>query len=626
METTERERRWFLPGIGVGGRPRLGTMFRAMFFAWLGGLGGAMSGAHAAAELAIGTGVAGESPWVHPPTVSHPRLEHRRYASEILRTEVGYQVWLPPGYGEAMDRTNRHPVVYWLHDRDGDEGRPALRPEVLEAGVTGGILPPFIVVYVSGGGNSWFRNTADGMRPAELTMLEELIPQVDRSLRTVMGRDGRVVMGVGMGGQGAVRLAASHPERFCAAVALRGDFRPATEFATNRALAEVFLRVFGGDTNRMAREGPLARARTNALVLRDRTGFLFLQGKDEPYRREAEALSRAFTGLGLSARTESMRVLGEGVGGAVRDDAAIAALEFASGWLGNSRLLDRDGPWLTPPATNLPRVRHHVFQSRILGRSVGYTLYLPERDEVRVRESVPLPVLYHLHGRQGHESSHRETAAYLDSAVEFAGLPSMAWVWLYGGRLGWFTDSADGRVPSERVLLDEAIPHIESRWRLGGALERRGVDGWGMGAWGALRLAATRPARFRAVLLHEPLLPDQATLQRQFPEAWNGVFGQDPARFRKLEPLGMLSDGVEEWRSMLRIRLVVGDRSGQLLDALRLREWLTRNLFEFEYELVPGRGDSESGHYEVTGLRDLRFVAERIAGGAEPPKIKVRGP
>jgi hypothetical protein len=63
-----------------------------------------------------------------------------------------------------------------------------------------------------------------------------------------------------------------------------------------------------------------------------------------------------------------------------------------------------------------------------------------------------------------------------------------------------------------------------------------------------------------------------------------------------------------------------------LLDALRLREWLTRHSFEFEYELVPGRGDSESGHYEVTGLRDLRYVAERIAGGAEPPKIKVRDP
>lgn len=599
-------------------------MFRAILAAWLGALWGAM--AVAAADAAVGNGGASDPTWVHPPSVPHPRLEHRRYASEILRTEVGYQVWLPPGYGEPSDRTNRHPVVYWLHDRDGDEGRPALRPEVLEAGVAGGILPSFIVVYVSGGGNSWFRNTADGLRPAELTMLEELIPNVDRSLRTVAGRDGRVVMGLGMGGYGAARLASAHPERFCAAAALRGDFRPAIAFATNRALAEVFLRVFGGDTNRCVREGPLALARTNALVLRDRTGFLFLQGKDDPFRREAESLSRAFKGFGLSARTELMPVMGEGTGAPVLDEAALAALEFAAGWLGNSRRLDRDGPWLTPPTNNLPRLRHHVFQSRILGRSVGYTLSLPGSEAERVRTPGVLPVLYHLHGRQAHESSHRETAAYLDSAIEFAGLPPMAWVWLYGGRLGWFTDSADGRVPSERVLLDEAIPHIESRWRLGGTPERRGVDGWGMGAWGALRLAATRPARFRAVLLHEPLLPDQATMQRQFPEAWNEVFGQDAARFRKLEPLGMLAEGVDEWRSRLRLRLVVGDRSGQLLDALRLREWLTRHAFEFEYELVPGRGDSASGHYEVTGLRDLRFVAERIAGDADPAKLRVRDP
>jgi enterochelin esterase-like enzyme len=619
METTERERRWFRPGAG-GGWAGWDVLWRRILFVWLGWVAVPAGGG---AEAGAG---AGDSPWIRPPLVPHPRLEHRRYPSEILRAEVGYQVWFPPGYGQPADRANRHPVVYWLHDREGDEGRPALRPEILEAGVAGGILPPFLVVYVNGGGNSWFRNTADGLRPAELTMLEELIPQVDRSLRTVASRDGRVVMGLGMGGHGAVRLAAAHPERFCAAVALRGEFRPVTDFATNRALAEVFLRVFGGDTNRFQREGPLAVARTNALVLRDRTGFLFLQGKGDPWRREAETLARALTGLGLSARTEQRPVTGEGSGGVLLDDAAFAALEFASGWLGNSRRLDRDGPWLTPPATNLPRLRHHVFQSRILGRSVGYTLYLPERDAVRSPESGPLPVLYHLHGRLSHESAHLETAAYLDSAIGFAGLSPMAWVWLYGGRLGWFTDSADGVVPSERVLLDEAIPHIESRWRLGGAPERRGVDGWGMGAWGALRLATTRPSRFRAVLLHEPLLPDLATMQRQFPEAWNGVFGQDAARFRKLEPLGMLSEGEDEWRSRLRIRLVVGDRSGQLLDALRLREWLTRHSFEFEYELVPGRGDSESGHYEVTGLRDLRYVAERIAGGAEPPKIKVRDP
>lgn len=586
-----------------GGKTR---WYGAWVLAWLGVLSMASAEVATGEESRVSSGL---SAWVHPPAVRHARLEHRRYASQVLGTEVGYQVWLPPGYGEGAGRGVRHPVVYWLHDRDGDEGRPALGPETLEAGVRGGILPPFVVVYVCGGARTWFRNTADGLQPAELTLMEELIPHIDRTYRTVGGRDGRVLLGVGMGGFGAIRLAAAHPERFCAGGAVAGDFREVTEFTRDRAMAEEYLRVFGGDAGRFVREGPLGWARTNAMVLRERTGFWFFSETGDARRGAAETLQRSLRRLGLEAVAESTAERVRTAEGELTLEAGMRALEFAAAWLGSSRSVEGGGPWVRTPVPVPPRIRQHVFQSARLGRSVGYSLYLPERG-VDAREG-RCPVLYHVPGPGELGMNASETMAYLDSAIRFGGVKPMAWVWLNAGRSGWCADSADGRAPTETVWLTEAIPHIEERWGLGGTAETRALDGWGLGAWAVLRWAGMTPARFSGVLLHEPELPELGTFPSRYPEVWEQVFGGDPGRFRALEPVvwagvgvGDAARAVPSWR----LRVVVGDGSPTLLDALRLKEWAVRQGVRCEYQSVPGGGGTN--HLAATGLVDLRFVAE----------------
>lgn len=548
-----------------------------------------------------------ESPWLHPAPYasSGVTLESRQFPSAVVRTEVGYRLWLPPRYSDPSDRTNRYPVLFWLHDLDGDESRPALRPEVVADAVLRRVIPPLIVVYPCGTARSWFRNTADGLFPAELVLVQELVPLLDRSLRTYSDRGGRLLAGAGMGGYGAVRLAAAHPEVFGAAISVGGDFRSAREWATNRELGEAFFRVFGGDTNRVSADGPVAWARTNAVVLRERTGFFWLTEAGDRFRAGSRDVERAFRGLGLSVRMEEMP-LGS-VQRALTGEAALACLEFGASWLPGARALDRDGSWANPPAASIPGVRHHVMFSERLARPVGYSLYLPDRAGAST--NVLLPVLYHLHGRAENESSHLEVMGYLDAAIRFAGLPPMAWVWPYGGRLGWFTDTRDGRVPAQQVLLEELIPHVEARWNLGGSPGRRAIDGWGMGAWGALRFAALRPARFGSVLVHAPAVPDLTTFQRDYPEAWDSVFERDAAYFGRNEPLAMWLAAARGGGPSPRLRVVTADHADSMADATRIREFLRGRDLEPDFEMVAGAPGEASALYGATGLKDLQFVA-----------------
>lgn len=550
--------------------------------------------------------------WVRPPDPRDPLLEHRTFPSRVLGKEVGFQICLPPDY--ASDPARRYPVVYWLHDLDGHEGRSGLPAALVREAIRDRILPPLIVVCPTAGGASWFLDTADGRIPAETLFVDELIPHVDRTLRTEPGRGGRIVLGAGSGGTAAVRLALARPEHFCAAAAMEGDFRTAREFAAEARYGDAFLRVFGGDPHRFAAQAPERWAGTNATRLAGRTGILLVTGGNWRLRGATDQLRRRLIETGVSGK--GLKVGGETTPTVVRQ-ALLPALEFAVGWLGRARSTDAGGPWVNPPAAELPRVRHHVCYSALLDRPVGYSLFLPEP----AREGGPMSVLYHLHGRMEDESRALEVMGNLDAMIRLGDLPPTAWVWAYGGRSGWFVDSADGRVPAERVFLEEVLPHVEARWSLGGAPERRGIDGWGMGAWGALRFAAVEPPRFSRVLLHNPTVPDAAAMQERYLDGWMAVFGGDAAFFDRVEPLGMLvrRTTAGTGRARARFRVVVGAAAWARADARRIRDALGTAGYHVEVEEVPGVGIEGPALWPRSGWRDLRFLGGVVNAVVGPP-------
>src|SRR5690606_8041575 len=56
--------------------------------------------------------------------------------------------------------------------------------------------------------------------PVETAFMNDLIPHVDTTYRTIDTRDGRAVGGYSMGGAGAVRYSLAHPDVFGAAIVL----------------------------------------------------------------------------------------------------------------------------------------------------------------------------------------------------------------------------------------------------------------------------------------------------------------------------------------------------------------------------------------------------------------------
>lgn len=107
----------------------------------------------------------------------------KAFESAVVDSDVGYYIYLPPGYSSGH---KRYPVMYWLH---GAYGRPySATPVVrrLDAAIRAGKAPEVIVVScLDPTGLGMWTNSKDGRLPLETLIIEELIPHIDATYRTI---------------------------------------------------------------------------------------------------------------------------------------------------------------------------------------------------------------------------------------------------------------------------------------------------------------------------------------------------------------------------------------------------------------------------------------------------------
>ena len=172
-----------------------------------------------------------ETIWVNPPG-NKPLPEgvsHRTYASPSMQHDVGYHVYLPPGY--AKNAAARYSVIYCLHGAGGDERTCLNSAEVLHQGITSGRWPEMILVMPNGGKYSLYIDSFDGKTMGETTIVKELIPHIDTTYRTIAARHGRCIEGFSMGGRGSVKFAMKYPDMFCSLFNQAGNvFHVAPDF------------------------------------------------------------------------------------------------------------------------------------------------------------------------------------------------------------------------------------------------------------------------------------------------------------------------------------------------------------------------------------------------------------
>lgn len=137
----------------------------------------------------------------------------REFKSPTLGHNWSYLVYLPSGY-ESSGLT--YPVLYLLHG-NGDSPYNWVNDAHIQQTTDGlierGEIPPCLLVMPEAG-TTWFVDRKESM---EAAVIKDLIPDVQKNLRALTNRSGRVIGGFSMGGYGALRFVLKYPEMFSGA-------------------------------------------------------------------------------------------------------------------------------------------------------------------------------------------------------------------------------------------------------------------------------------------------------------------------------------------------------------------------------------------------------------------------
>ncbi len=134
-----------------------------------------------------------------------------RFDAPTLGRPGRLNVVLPEGDGPF-------PALYLLHGLGGDcdSWLDTSMPR-LAAGL------PLILVMPDGGRGYYCNDGRPGCCEYENHFVNDVVPFVDRSFRTIRSRAGRAIAGASMGGYGSLMLAMRHPDLFCAASSMSGS-------------------------------------------------------------------------------------------------------------------------------------------------------------------------------------------------------------------------------------------------------------------------------------------------------------------------------------------------------------------------------------------------------------------
>jgi endo-1,4-beta-xylanase len=174
--------------------------------------------------------------WVNTPSQAHADLpiQHKTFRSQSMGADVGYCIYLPPGYDQSRKTETRYPVVYYLHGgRPGSELKSVGLSAFIDSAIRSERIPPMIYVFINGGPMSHYDYPQIENGQGESVFIEELIPHVDSTYRTIASREGRGIEGFSQGGRGTTRIMFRHPELFCSAAPGGGGFATEKKISEN---------------------------------------------------------------------------------------------------------------------------------------------------------------------------------------------------------------------------------------------------------------------------------------------------------------------------------------------------------------------------------------------------------
>jgi hypothetical protein len=141
-----------------------------------------------------------------------PTAKHATFKSPSMGIDVGYYIYLPPGYETSQEK---YPVVYHLARRSPGRRNKAVKlASYVDAAIQKGTIKPTIYVFPNGGPVSWYDMPEMKQGMGESVFVKELVPHIDATYRTWGTREGRALEGYSQGGRGTTRIMFKHPELF----------------------------------------------------------------------------------------------------------------------------------------------------------------------------------------------------------------------------------------------------------------------------------------------------------------------------------------------------------------------------------------------------------------------------
>jgi len=157
----------------------------------------------------------------------HGSISKVWYESPSLELNRRMYVYTPPGYASSKEN---YPVLYLLHGAGGDEdawsslGRANL---ILDNLISEGTATPMLIVMTNG--NAWQTSTLRNVsRVGEMTrenrgqfqgkfeksLVEDVIPYIEKNYRVKANKESRALAGLSMGGAHTITASTEYPETF----------------------------------------------------------------------------------------------------------------------------------------------------------------------------------------------------------------------------------------------------------------------------------------------------------------------------------------------------------------------------------------------------------------------------
>jgi putative tributyrin esterase len=196
------------------------------------------------------------------PQPDHPRLTSKvvlrdvTFRSAALSRDMPYRVVMPVNITPGQ----RLPVVYLLHGGGGGFRDWTNDSDVARFAESG------LLLVMPEGGSSYYTNAVDPPQDRyEDYIVSDLIADVESKFPAATGRSNRAIVGVSMGGFGAVKIALHHPDLFLFAGGLSSAIDvPRRAFAIKRFhQSRHYSAIFGPSGSQTRRDNdPFVLART----------------------------------------------------------------------------------------------------------------------------------------------------------------------------------------------------------------------------------------------------------------------------------------------------------------------------------------------------------------------------